>query len=139
MDFPESEDVPVGVTGILKETDWSEPWLVALAFFHVVCIFLTYITFHRYRLQIGYFLSIILLVLGAEYINELAAENWRFFSKHQYFDSRGLFISLVFSTPLLLNAIIIVIAWIFKTLNVMIELKTVQQKSKARREKKKSE
>ncbi|XP_066496410.1 transmembrane protein 18 [Tiliqua scincoides] len=130
---------PVGVTRILTDTDWSEPWLVALVFFHVVCIFLTYISFHHYRLQIGYFLSIMLLIFSAEYINELAAANWRFFSKHQYFDSRGMFISLVFSTPLLLNAIIIVIAWVSKMLNVMIELKTVQQKRKARRENKKSD
>ncbi|KAJ6665916.1 hypothetical protein lerEdw1_001388 [Lerista edwardsae] len=131
--------VPVGVTRILTDTDWSEPWLVALVFFHVVCILLTYISFYRYRLQIGYFLSIMLLVFSAEYINELAAANWRFFSKHQYFDSRGMFISLVFSTPLLLNAIVIVIAWVSKMLNVMIELKTVQQKRKARRDNKKSE
>ncbi|KAG8124213.1 hypothetical protein E2320_019603 [Naja naja] len=131
--------LPIGVTRILKDTDWSEPWILTLVFFHVVCLFFTYLSFRHYRFQIGLFMSLIILVFCAEYINEAAAANWRFFSKHQYFDSQGMFISLVFSVPLLLNAVLIVIAWVYKTVNVMTELKTIQQKRKARSENKKSQ
>ncbi|XP_013909251.1 PREDICTED: transmembrane protein 18 [Thamnophis sirtalis] len=129
----------IGVTRVLTDTDWSEPWILTLVFFHIVCLCFTYLSLQHYRFQIGLFLSLIILVFSAEYINEAAAANWRFFSKHQYFDSQGMFISLVFSVPLLLNAILIVIAWVYKTVKVMTELKTIQQKRKARRENKKSQ
>ncbi|KAH8026780.1 hypothetical protein HPB51_024329 [Rhipicephalus microplus] len=56
----------------------------------------------------NYQLTPVLLVYFSEALNDLAARHWQAFSSQQYFDSQGMFISLVFSTPLLLNCIIMV-------------------------------
>ncbi|KAK9531543.1 hypothetical protein VZT92_010962 [Zoarces viviparus] len=118
----------------LMSVQWSEPWLIGLLVFHVVCLFLTVVTCRYYRAQIWHFLLMVGLVYSAEYLNELAAMNWRSFSNFQYFDSKGMFISLVYSIPLLLNTVIIVMVWVYRTFYTMTELKTLQLKRKARRE-----
>ncbi|KAM6906534.1 transmembrane protein 18 [Lycodopsis pacificus] len=118
----------------LMSVQWSEPWLIGLLVFHVVCLFLTVVTCRYYRAQICHFLLMVGLVYSAEYLNELAAMNWRSFSNFQYFDSKGMFISLVYSIPLLLNTVIIVMVWVYRTFYTMTELKTLQLKRKARRE-----
>ncbi|KAJ8287386.1 hypothetical protein COCON_G00000450 [Conger conger] len=123
----------------LLSIQWSESWLIGLGLFHALCFAVTLVTLRFYRAQICHFLIMVGMVYSAEYINEAAALNWRSFSRYQYFDSRGMFISLVFSAPLLCNTIIIVMVWVYRTFATMTELKTLQLKRKAARSKSKTE
>ncbi|KAK2825558.1 hypothetical protein Q7C36_019485 [Tachysurus vachellii] len=118
----------------LQSIQWSEPWLIGLISFHILCFAFTVFTCRYYRLQIFHFLLMVTMVYSAEYVNEIAAMNWRSFAKFQYFDSKGMFISLVYSVPLLFNTIVIVAVWVRRTFATMTELKTLQLKRKAARE-----
>ncbi|XP_013089470.1 transmembrane protein 18-like isoform X2 [Biomphalaria glabrata] len=90
-------------------------------------------------LQAGHFFILLLLVYFAESLNKLAANNWQLFSKQQYFDSRGMFISLVWSVPLLVNTLVIVMLWLLTSSQLMLtsgrlklqtERKALEQRNK---------
>lgn len=102
-----------GLWKYLQTVDWTEPWFLVLGTFHITCAILTVVTRKTGVLQSIYFACLLVLVLCAEYINEWAANNWRLFAQQQYFDSNGLFISIVFSVPLLVNCLFIVISWLW--------------------------
>ena len=82
--------------------------------------------------QIILFLALLLLVYFSESINEVAASNWRLFSRQQYFDSNGLFISVVFSVPILMNCMIMVASWLYQSSQLMTSLKRAQLRQQAR-------
>jgi hypothetical protein len=77
----------------------------------------------------------VLLVYFSEFINEVAARNSQYFSKSQYFDSNGLFISVVFCCPILINCIFILARWLSMSFDLMTKVKTAQLKEEARKRK----
>ncbi|PSN38165.1 hypothetical protein C0J52_14546 [Blattella germanica] len=109
-------DEIISVWTFLQSIDWHDPWLVGLIIFHVIITLMTLLTRNHSNFQVLLFLALLLLVYFSESINEIAATNWNFFSRQQYFDSQGMFISLVFSVPILLNCMIMVLPHSIPTL-----------------------
>ncbi|KAL1500886.1 hypothetical protein ABEB36_006307 [Hypothenemus hampei] len=64
----------------------------------------------------------------------MASSHWQIFSRQQYFDSNGLFISVVFSIPILMNCMMMVGNWLYQSTQLMTTLKTAQLKEKLRKE-----
>ena len=115
-----------GLWTYLKTIEWSDPWFSGLGAFHVTCAVLTVLTRSRGVVQAVYFSSLMVLVFCAEMINEWAAANWQLFSRQQYFDSNGLFISVVFSVPLLVNCLVIVVSWLWDVGLLIANVKTLK-------------
>ncbi|EDV19386.1 uncharacterized protein TRIADDRAFT_33664 [Trichoplax adhaerens] len=92
------------------QIDWTERWLLGLVAFHVICLLFILSSGHRTNLQTILFLALLLMTWSTQFVNEYAAQNWRSFASQQYFDSQGLFISIVFSAPALINCLIIVVS-----------------------------
>ncbi|XP_071947386.1 transmembrane protein 18-like isoform X2 [Antedon mediterranea] len=96
----------------LKNIDWNEPWIIGLVTLQIFLLVLLILTRH----YMG-------LIYCAEYINEFAAKNYKSFSRLQYFDSNGLFITVVLSVPLLIDCLIMVSMWLYQTGNLIVNVK----------------
>ncbi|XP_014784512.1 transmembrane protein 18 [Octopus bimaculoides] len=129
---PVEVDEITGLGSYLKSVDWSERWFLGLGTFHVICALLTIFTKSHGTSQTLHFAVMLLLVYSAKYINEWAAKNYRLFAEQQYFDSNGLFISLVFSVPILLNCLVIVILWLWNVGHLIADVKRLKYKVKAK-------
>lgn len=131
---PQMRNEVLNLFAFLKEIDWTEPWLICLLIFHILITTLNVVTRHHGNFQGAFFFSLLLIVFCSSNINEMAASNWSYFSRHQYFDSSGMFISVVFSAPLLLNCLIMVGHWLWTSATLMIKMKQMQFRQRLRAE-----
>lgn len=119
--YPSTSPVYMGFTVILiiwswifylyLQIDWSEGWLVGLVVFHILLTTITVMTRNHHTTQAVLFFLLLLTVRSSETINQYAAKNWQSFSRQQYFDSQGMFISVVFSMPVLFNCMMMVVSF----------------------------
>lgn len=126
MERPIKIDEIQGMWTYLASIDWYDPWFRYLLLFHVVCCAVTILIRRRTGFQFVWFGFLLLLVFFAENINEWAALNYKLFSKQQYFDSNGLFISTIFSTPILINCLIMVVFWLLDMSRLMMDVRHVK-------------
>ncbi|XP_017766986.1 PREDICTED: transmembrane protein 18 isoform X1 [Eufriesea mexicana] len=124
-----------GILPFLQSIEWRDPWLVFLLIFHIAITMTALMTRNHANFQIVLFLALLLLVYFSESINEVAASNWMLFSKQQYFDSNGLFISVVFSVPILMNCMVMIASWLYQSSQLMTSLKRAQLRQQIRNHK----
>ncbi|XP_030387512.1 transmembrane protein 18 [Scaptodrosophila lebanonensis] len=123
-----------GYWTFLMSIEWRDPFLIALILMHLLTTVTALLTRNNTNFQIFLFFVLLCAVYFSENINEYAAHNWSAFTKQQYFDSNGLFISTVFSIPLLLNCMLLIGAWLYNSTQLMSSLKIAQLKERSRRE-----
>ena len=112
--------------------DWSERWIQCVLGFHVVTLALALLLRKSETAQMMLFFVCMCLAFGAERINTLARENWKKFSTQDYFDEKGLFISVVFSGPLLCILIVVLVNFLFIMTGVMIKVKRAELKKRSK-------
>ena len=62
-----------------------------------------------FKTQVVVFLLLCGAARSAEYINAFLGQRWRSFATQNYFDPRGVFISVLFSGPIILNVLVLVV------------------------------
>ncbi|KAJ7524014.1 hypothetical protein O6H91_18G073100 [Diphasiastrum complanatum] len=99
------------VIGFVSSVDWTEPWLLALMIFHVYLLVVSIKSRKDNNLQMGIFFFGFVGIYFAERLNVLLARSWNRFARHPYFDQSGVFLSTVWSGPLLLISIVILVSF----------------------------
>jgi len=110
----------------MKTIPWTESWMICLMLFHLFC-FVVIITSKKFvNLQYTLFFALLVGVYFSEQLNEMAAENFKRYSRENFFDSNGLFISTVFSIPVLFNCICLITIWLSSSAQTLIQVKRKQ-------------
>ncbi|KAK3037071.1 hypothetical protein RJ639_031788 [Escallonia herrerae] len=136
--------------GFFHAIDWKEPWLMSLILFYVVLLLVTFLSRKNINYQMCLFLfaSIILEskadpshtnvagpmggVYLAERLNSFLGNNWKSFAGQNYFDQHGLFLSVLWSGPLLVIAIIILVNTLFSLCQLIVRWKKAELRHRAR-------
>ncbi|KAL6962041.1 hypothetical protein U1Q18_036996 [Sarracenia purpurea var. burkii] len=118
--------------GFFHAIDWTEPWLMCLMLFHVVLLLVTIISRKNTNFQMCLFLLALAGVYLAEKLNSFLRENWQSFAGQNYFDPRGLFLSVLWSGPLLVIAIIILVNTLFSLCYLIVKWKKAELRHRAR-------
>ncbi|KAG9444000.1 hypothetical protein H6P81_015340 [Aristolochia fimbriata] len=117
--------------GFFHAIDWK-PWLIGLMSFHVVLLLVAIITRRNINFQMCFFLMALAGVYLAENINAVLAKNWRSFAGQNYFDPHGLFLSVLWSGPLILISIIILVNSLISLCYLIVRWKKAELRHRAR-------
>lgn len=114
---------------------WSEPFIMGLITFHIVILFTTlFVTTRRCgivpRMLLLFFVAV--MVRSAEMLNRYGANNWETFATQNYFDEKGIFISIMMSAPLLMVSFIMLISYLREASGLLVQVKRQQLKEKQR-------
>ncbi|XP_013772146.1 transmembrane protein 18-like [Limulus polyphemus] len=129
----ESKEI-FSIMKLLEEVDWTEPWIILLLVFHGFITVLAVVTRNHGNIQAVLFCLLLLMVYFSEVLNEWAARNWRLFARDQYFDSSGVFISIMFAAPSLLNCLFLVCQWLWISGTLLIKAKQAQLRSQVQQQ-----
>ncbi|XP_059630874.1 uncharacterized protein LOC132273816 [Cornus florida] len=118
--------------GFFHAIDWKEPWLICLMLSHAALLLMTLISRRNINFQMYLFLLALAGVYLAERFNKFLAGNWKIFASQNYFDPHGLFLSVIWSGPLLVIAIIILVNTLFTLCQLIVRWKKAELRHRAR-------
>lgn len=125
--------------GFFHAIDWKEPWLMGLMGFYVILLLVAVFSRKNINFQMFLFLLSLAGVYLAENMNALLAYNWQSFAGQNYFDAHGVFVSVLWSGPLLVIAVIILVNTLFSTCQLMVRWKRAELRHRARLAREKTE
>ena len=119
--------------GFAHAIDWSEQWLMGLGAFHAIVWLVAIATRRNNDAQMVLLISILGMVYCAEYVNTWASQHWQEFAGQNYFDKRGVFISVMYSAPMLALALLVLLNALRHTSSLLIKVKRQELRANQRK------
>ena len=116
---------------------WSESFILGLLAFQVSMLVLTVIVSRKkapFAARLSVMIFIAIVVRLAERLNGWGAQHWRSFSTQNYFDGRGVFISIMLCAPLMFDCLVMLLCFLWEASQLLVQVKTEQLKRKQRQE-----
>uniref|UniRef100_A0A7S2TQG9 Transmembrane protein 18 n=1 Tax=Lotharella oceanica TaxID=641309 RepID=A0A7S2TQG9_9EUKA len=115
------------VEAFIYAIDWkAERWLQGLGAFYFVLVVVAVASRKNWTIQSTLMLTCLAGALCAETLNDLGKKHWREFSTQDYFDDSGLFMSAIFSGPLLSIATCILVNCLCLMGSLVIKVKRLE-------------
>jgi uncharacterized membrane protein YozB (DUF420 family) len=106
--------------------------LIGMLTFHAILLLVTIISRRNVNFQLILSALTFSGVFLAERINTFLGQNWKSFSSQNYFDPQGLFVSVVWSGPLLLITILILVNTLVTLCMLIVRWKRAELRHRAR-------
>lgn len=109
--------------------NWQEPFIVSIVIFQCIMFIATlYVSRRNGSLvqRVVIMILVAVIVRLSEYLNRYGNDHWMDIATQNYFDSKGIFVTIMICTPLLIDSVIMLISFIREASGLLIQVKTKQ-------------
>ena len=117
--------------GFYHAVDWTESWIRCVLAMEVLTLIAAVALRKSETAQTVLFVWCMLVAFSARTLNEWGGRHWRSFSKQNYFDENGFFISTVLSTPMMVTQVVVLVNF-FRLMVSMMIMSILRRNTKTR-------
>lgn len=112
---------------------WSETFILSLVAFQISMFCMTLWVSRRDRgltARVSVMVSIFIIVRSAEWLNQLGGKHWESFATQNYFDRKGIFVSIMLCFPLILDCLMMLLFFVAEAGQLLVQVKKHELKKK---------
>jgi len=109
LEFATPQTFSEHVEAFFAAVDFSEPLIIVTLAFHILMLLLVIKTRDYIKVQYFIFMGLLGLCLYLQQFNVYMNENWNNYTRQNYFDEQGAFVSLFYGMPILGICVLIIV------------------------------
>ncbi|KAF9357993.1 hypothetical protein BGX34_009122 [Mortierella sp. NVP85] len=122
--------------GFISSVEWQQTWIQMILALHLIIFVIIILLRNKPHPLAAMLFCTLLLAALSEPLNSIGRRHWQLFSDDNYFDTHGVFTSLIWAAPLVANAILALLLLLRATYKMLWVLRKAQlQKTKHKKRK----